>query len=238
MQRLQPHGHGDPRVGAVTDADARAAVAAAARLVAAAGLAEGFGHVSARAGDAFVITSTAPLALQGTQDVEVPGAPGHATPLEAPLHAAVYAARPDVRAIVRTHSPGAVAWGARGEVPPLVHGLGVLAGRVVVGPGADLVADPDEAAAAAASLGDADCLLPRANGAVCTAPDLPTAVVRAWFLEERARVALAAGPEALPLDGEELRARLRHVPAETLRAWRWLCLRFSDDGTATAHPRR
>ena len=71
VQRLRPDPDGDPRLGAgrltmiappaVATATATE-VASVARLVAAAGLAEGFGHVSARLpGGGFAITSTAPL---------------------------------------------------------------------------------------------------------------------------------------------------------------------------------
>jgi len=213
------------------DAPVPTEVARAARLLAAAGLVEGFGHVSARSGATFVITSTRPLGTMGPADVAPPGAPGR--PLETPLHAAIYRARPDVGAICRTHSPAAVAWGARGEAPPVVHGLGGLSGEIATGGGCDLVADDASGDAAARELGRADVLLPRANGAVCTGPDLPSACTRAWFLEERARVALAAGPAARPLDAAELSARARHYPTETARAWQWLAWRFpgADDPT-------
>lgn len=206
-------------------------VARVARLLAAAGLCEGFGHVSARDGQGFVITSTRPLGAMEPADVAGPGAPGR--PLETPLHAAVYAARPDVGAICRTHSPAAVAWGARGEVPPLVHGLGGLSGAIALGDEPGLVTDDALGAAAARALGGADVLLPRANGAVCTGPDLPVACTRAWFLEERARVALAAGPGAARLEGRALADRAVHYPTETARAWQWLAWRFpgADDPT-------
>jgi ribulose-5-phosphate 4-epimerase/fuculose-1-phosphate aldolase len=201
-----------------------AQVARAARLLAAAGLVEGFGHVSSRAGDGFVITSTRPLGAMEPHDVGPPGARDR--PIETPLHAALYRARPDIGAICRTHSPAAVAWGARGAAPPVVHGLGGLSGEIALGDEADLVADEAAAEAAARALGRADVLLPRGNGAVCTGADLPAACTRAWFLEERARVALAAGPSAPPLRGAALSARSRHHPTETARAWQWLAWRF------------
>lgn len=218
--------------GALPDAPVAAQVARAARMLAAAGLVEGFGHVSARAPEGFVITSTAPLGAMRAEDVGPPGSPDR--PLETPLHAAIYRARPDVAAVCRTHSPAAVAWGARGQAPPLVHGLGGLSGAIACGPATDLVTDGPSGDAAAAALGGADVLLPRANGAVCTGESLEIALVRAWFLEERARVALDAGPSARPLDDDELRARARHFPAETARAWQWLAMRFpgADDPIA------
>ncbi|MDO8186250.1 class II aldolase/adducin family protein [Conexibacter sp. JD483] len=212
-------------------------MAAAARLIARAGLVEAFGHVSARAGDGFLLTSTAPLASQTAASIHrlgPDGGAGEGIPLEAPLHAALYAARPDVGAICRTHSRAAVAWAARGAVPPLLHGLGGLAGTVAAWDGdPDLVTSEAHGARAAAALGAADCLLLRANGAVATGATLRQAAVRAWFLEERARVALDAGPQALPLI--DLDRRSRHFAAEEERAWRWLREAFAGaSGTGRA----
>lgn len=204
-----------------------AGVAIVARMIARAELVEAFGHVSERHTDGgFLLSSTVPLGSQHAGDmhhVTSDGeAPGGATdvPLERYLHAAIYAARPDVNAICRTHSPAAVVWGARGAVPPLVHGLGALAGVVAFFDEIDLVADLDAGRAAAAVLGHADCLIVRGNGAVTTGGSLAEAATRAWFLEERARVADAAGPGAQEIAVEH--PRLAHTAVEYPRAWRWL----------------
>lgn len=209
-----------------------AEVATVARLLAAAGLVEAFGHVSARLdGGGFAITSTAPLGAAaadeviGCDDAGRPLGEGAGLPLETPLHAAIYAARDDVGAICRTHSPAAVAAGAAGEVPPVAHGLGGLSGRVALLPDPQLVTDGERAAAAAAALGAGDCLLVRGNGAVATGASLPEAAVRAWYLEERARV-WRAGQLELPADALEQRSR--HYPAEAERAWSWLRWRFGE----------
>lgn len=205
------------------------AVATAARILSRSGLVEAFGHVSARAGDGFLLTSTDPLGTQSAASIHTLDAAGAVVakgldggvPLEAPLHAAIYAARPDVGAICRTHSPAAVVWGVRGAVPPLPHGLGGLSGAVAVSTeDTDLVVTAGQGAATAVALGAADCLLVQANGNVATGATLSQATVRAWFLEERARVALEAGLEASPLT--DLEARARHFAAEEVRAWRWL----------------
>ncbi len=211
------------------------AVAAIARLLARDGLVEAFGHVSARVPGGFLMTPTTPplaaarsgdvLALDGDGRV-IAGDPA-ARPLEAPLHAAIYRARPDVGAICRTHSPHAAAWAARGELPPLCHGLGMLAGELALHDGFDLVADEAAGAAAVRDLGAADCLLLRANGAVATAATLERAAVRAHYLEERAAIATASGT-ARPLARDEMSRRGRHVEAEAARAWRWLALRHGD----------
>lgn len=213
-------------------------VASAARLIARAGLVEAFGHVSARVGEMMLITSTAPLeAAQAAGIHRIPVAPGHdpegdaAVPLEWPLHAAVYRARPDLGAICRTHSAAAVAVGATGGTPRLLHGLGGLAGDI--SPSAesiDLVTAEPAADLLAAELGGADCLILRANGAVATGASLERAVVRAWFLEERCRVALAAGTEAEEIAEPAAIERARWYPKEIERAWRWLEWRFGDAG--------
>lgn len=216
-------------------AEIAAGVVATARLVARAGLVEGFGHVSARDGESFAITSTAPL---GTADeasilfVESDRAsaePSPGLPLEAPLHAAIYAARPDVGAIVRTHSPAAVAAGFGAVTPPVAHGLGGLAGELARLDDPQLVDRPERAERAAAALGAADCLLLRANGSLAVGADLGEATVRAWFLEERARVWLAAERPS-GLDPAELARRAEHWPAEAGRALAWLRWRFGDGG--------
>ena len=154
------------------------ALADAARLISRAGLVQAFGHLSARlGGGGFLITSTEPLLhAQPERMIEVDdrgATPADAgLPKEAPLHAAIYAARPDVGAICRTHSPAVVTWGARAAIPPLLHGLGGLSGTVSLHREAQLVTSTHSARAAAADLGDCDCMILYANGAVCTAVHL------------------------------------------------------------------
>lgn len=215
------------------------AVARTARMLSRMGLVEGFGHVSARTGDdGFAITSTDPLCTQAAERVlllddagAVRGGAAAACPLEAPLHAAIYARRPDVGAICRTHSRHAAAWACRRMAPPYVHGLGGLAGAVAVHEDVDLIATREQADAAAASLGEASCLLLAANGALATGTDLPAAIVRAWYLEERAEQArLATGAPAIA--GPSGRRRALHHAAEMTRAWRWLDVRYGTEATA------
>jgi ribulose-5-phosphate 4-epimerase/fuculose-1-phosphate aldolase len=209
-------------------------VALAARIITGAGLVEAFGHVSVRSGEGFLITSTRPLGAAGKDDVHLVDrdgvASGHAVdvPLETPMHAAVYAAREDVNAICRTHSPAAVRAGARGEVPPLVHGLGGLAGEVTVSGRTDLVTDGEAGREIAADLGRADCLLIRGNGSIATGRSLAEAVVRARYLEERCLV----GQGLDRGDGwraVELEPRARWFEKETTRAWAWMRWRYGGD---------
>jgi len=214
------------------------AVASVARLIARAGLVEAFGHVSAREGEEMVITSTAPLAVSAASSthrlpIAAGGSPGsndETVPLEWPLHAAIYRAREDVGAICRIHPRAAVALGTRGLSPRLIHGLGGLAGEIVLADSVQLVTAEPAADLLAAALGGANCALIRGNGALATGSGLEQAAVRAWFLEERCRIALQAGPEAIELSGSEAAQRRVWHEAEAARAWRWLEVEFAEPG--------
>ncbi len=211
-----------------------AEVAEAARIISRAGLVEAFGHVSAREGDGFLITATRPLGGAAAEDIHRVDAAGEAkdgatdVPLETPMHAAVYAARDDVNAICRTHSPAAVRAGSGGLIPPLVHGLGGLAGEVSLCGRTDLVTDGAAGREVAADLGGANCLLIRGSGAIATGRNLAEAVVRARFLEERCLVGDGLAEE----DGwraEILEPRARWFEKETTRAWAWMRWRYGGD---------
>src|SRR5271154_4231940 len=85
---------------------AAAAVAEAANVLARLGLVTAYGHVSARAGEAMLITPAADLAeVMASQVIEVPltvTPPLPAgVPAEAWAHLALYRARPDAAAIAR-----------------------------------------------------------------------------------------------------------------------------------------
>jgi ribulose-5-phosphate 4-epimerase/fuculose-1-phosphate aldolase len=207
-------------------------VASVARLMARAGLVEAFGHVSARTGTGFAITATTtPLGSATAESVLAVDGDGalEGAPLETPLHAAIYDARPDLGAICRTHSPAMVAVGAAGDLPPLTHGLGGLAGAVAFADQIQLVVDGHLAASLAAALGGADCLLMRGNGGLATGESLERAAVRAWYLEQRSRVWLDSGGRATALGEQESGERSRHWPVEAERAWRWLHWRFGEE---------
>lgn len=208
----------------------RQSVADTARMMSAAGLAEAFGHVSARWGDGFAITSTLPFSIAGPDDVVIvtdtadPPPGGSGAPLEIPMHAAVYRARPDVGAICRGHSPAVVVWGTGTAELPLRHGLGALAGnRVSIHPDVDLITTLPQGTAVAATLGDDDAVILRANGCLAVGGSPLEALTRLYFLEERARVAMRA-----PAGGGEIDwgPRVRHTGAELERAMAWVDATF------------
>ena len=170
---------------------------AAARTMAALSLVTAFGHVSARRGDRVLITPAIDLSLAtadtllelplGT-DALPPAAPG-----EAWVHLAVYQARPDVTAIARAQPEAAFAIGAvTSRISPL-HGQGAMLGEAVpVHDDARLMRSPDIARPAARTLGHADALVLRGNGAVTTGTTPGHAVARMWLLDITCRLHLAA----------------------------------------------
>ncbi len=208
------------------------AVAFTARMLAATGLVEAFGHVSARTPDGFLITSTRPLFEAAEEDViAVEGGtpvagPVNYVPLETPMHAAIYQARPDVGAICRGHPPYAVTWGVSTEPLPLLHGLGGMAGRVVPShPDIELIKTPGAGQAVAETLGDHASVLLAANGCLAVGEDLSEAAARLWYLEERARVAVQvrmAGLATAPVRSYTWDRRLQDSVPEMVRAKQWM----------------
>ena len=146
------------------------------------------------------------------------------------LHLAVYKARPDVNAVVHSHSPTVVPFTVtRAKLRPLLHNAGFLGLgvplfeiRKSVGDGTDLmILTPNLGKDLAKKLGkDAAVVLMRGHGDSVVGPSLPNAVFRAYYTEINARQQLAAitigGPinfmtraEALTSNDAMLRASAR-----------------------------
>jgi L-fuculose-phosphate aldolase len=141
----------------------------------AAGLVRGTeGNVSARAGELVAVSPTSlPYATFRPEDVSLVTAAGELVEgreptVELPLHLAVLAARPDVGAIVHTHSPCAT---AQPQVPVAEGESGT----------------PGLGAAVVAAAGDGHAVVMRGHGPVCFGADLAEALERALALEEAAR---------------------------------------------------
>ena len=142
-------------------------------------------------------------------------------PLESPLHLAIYGARTDVRAVCRIHGPAVAVWSTLG-LPPLLHGFGGIVEPIAWWDDPGLIASEQTAELAAGILGQAAGMILRGNGAVAVGRDLEQALARAWALEDRCRVALAAGEEARVLTPAELELRASWFQAEERRIAAWL----------------
>ena len=142
--------------------------------MAAGGLVQGTeGNASARAGE-LVAVSPSGVAYETlrpedvclvTLDGEL--VEGPAPSVELPMHLAVYAARPDVGAVVHTHSPRATA----SPPAPVAEGR---SGTAELG------------AAVVAAVGEGHEVVMRDHGPVCLGADLAEALQRAFVFEARA----------------------------------------------------
>jgi HCOMODA/2-hydroxy-3-carboxy-muconic semialdehyde decarboxylase len=199
------------------------AVVAAARVLAALGLVDAFGHVSARAGDALLITPPTALDLaEGTDLVSVPldavDLPPGAPP-ETWLHLAIYRVRPDVAAVARAQPEATLALGvSRTELAPLYGQAAWLGRRVPVHPVPRLLRTTELATEAAATLGEADAMVLRGNGAVTTGTDPGIAVARMHLLAAACRVH-AAAHDPVPLDEDDISAWRAAAPPLLARLW-------------------
>lgn len=187
------------------DVATRAEVVRVARLLRERGLAVGTsGNVGARLSDGRIAITPSTLDYdEMTADdiviVEADGSPSegrHRPSSELGIHVGVFAARPDVRAIVHSHSPFATTWAAaRREVPAVHYVLALL-----VGPGRDTLrvapyatfGTEELARNVLATLGDDNAVLLANHGAVAVAGSLASALGRAERVEELAMLAWRA----------------------------------------------
>jgi len=204
----------------------------AARALAASGLVDAFGHVSARRGDAALITPAAPMAAVTSpgQLVELPlgdlGELPAGAPKEAWIHWAVYRARPDVGAICRGQAPSPLAVAAVADELPAVLGQGAIAGAPVpVFPDARLVRERDRGEALAACLGAAPSLIMRGNGALATGSSPGRAFARLHLLERSADTWLRAAAAATPRPLGDDEVAFWQAAAEELLGRLWNHLR-------------
>ena len=210
-----------------------AEVVRTARLLRARGLAVGTsGNVSKRRADGRIVVTPANLDYDELIEADLvivqPSGEvvaGDRRPTsELPLHLAVYAARPDVGAIVHTHSPFATTFSVARRPVPAVHY--VLA--TLVEPGGETIrvapyatfGSGELARNVVATLGSDHAVLLASHGALAVGPDLATAFARAERIEELATLAwrAAAIGEPAVLDAAELdrvRDRMAHFPRQS-----------------------
>ena len=197
---------------------AREEVVAAAKSFSSAGLTVAtWGNISLRVGDSVYITpSGMDYATLLPEDItEVSAADGRVLSgarrpsTETALHLAVYAARPEVRAIVHTHAAESTAFAVTGRTVPVItdEAAQVLRGAVRTAeyalPGTRELAERCVEALGAEAMA---CLL-RSHGAVCLGESLKAALVCARVLEqtcETYRLAQSLGGPAKPFPKERV----------------------------------
>ncbi len=133
------------------------------------------------------------------------------------IHSEIYRARPDVQAVIHSHSVHCVAFSATGRaLRPLCQGGAMFAGHLgVFDASMDLIRSEATGHAVAQALGPHQAVLLRNHGLAMTGRTLAEAVVGCVMLEEAARIQLlaeAAGPlppDIQPNDVAALREKLR-----------------------------
>jgi ribulose-5-phosphate 4-epimerase/fuculose-1-phosphate aldolase len=215
---------------------------AANRTLASFNVLDAFGHVSVRDPKNpkryLISQSTAPESVVASDIIalDLDSQPVHADDQDKLLyrerfiHGEIYKVRPDVNAVVHSHSPTVVPFTVtKAKLRPILHNAGFLGLgaplfeiRKCAGHGTDLmILTPDLGKQLAKKLGpDAAVVLMRGHGDSVVAPSLPNAVFRAYYTEINARQQLAAitigGPinfmtkaEAMTSSDAMLRASVR-----------------------------
>lgn len=171
------------------------------------GVVDGFGHVSVRhdcRDDRFLLacgvapaTVTADDIVEVDYDGTVHDATGRRSYLERFIHSEIYKARPDVMAIVHSHSPAIIPFGVtRATLRPVCHMSGFLGFstpvfeiRDTAGENNDmLVKSAALGRALAQSLGSHLFALMRGHGSVTVAHSLKLVVARAIWAEMNAKL--------------------------------------------------
>ena len=212
---------------------------AANRILYDQGVVDGFGHVSVRhpkdPTHFFMARSMAPALVTPADILEfdLQGEPldakGRAVYLERFIHSAIYKVRPDVQAIVHSHSPAVIPFGVTTvQLKPLYHMSSFLGTGVPVfdihqsaGDTDMLIRTPQLGHALAVALGDKAVVLMRGHGSVAVGDSLVEGVFRAVYTEVNARLqaeALKLGPVTY-LTPEEATLSMRINKGIQARAW-------------------
>ena len=185
-------------------------IVAASRILAQQGVLDAYGHVSARSDrepGRFVMTRSLAPALATRADLMELDADSEPLPgdkrkgfLERYIHGEIYRARPEVMAVVHSHSPSVIPFGVtRTKLRPIYHmGSFLWSGAPVfeireTRPDNDLlIRDRPLGKALAGRLGKCNCVLMRGHGMTVTGDSVPEAVFRSIYTEMNARLQLQA----------------------------------------------
>jgi ribulose-5-phosphate 4-epimerase/fuculose-1-phosphate aldolase len=229
--------------GSPVIADVIENLVAANRALVAEGVLDAYGHVSARHPDDpdryLLSRALAPDLVTAADIIEYDldsnpfDAQGRTSVLERFIHGEIYKVRPDINAVIHSHSPAVIPFGiTQTPMQPVYHQSTFLYGGVPVWDIRD-VPSPDAAAmlvrnrdlgkALAATLGDKSVALMRGHGNVVVGPDVQTAVRYAIYTEVNARLqaialSIGGGGPINYISAEEARARAE-APNDFGRAW-------------------
>ena len=170
------------------------------------GIVDGLGHVSVRHDSApgvFLLSCNRAPAMVQPRDIVCYDLEGEAVSsgaerpyLERFIHSEIYRARPDVVAVVHSHSPSVIPFGVTGNrLRPIFHMAGFLGSgsthfeiRDAGGTTDMLIRNRDLGRALATSLGTATCVLMRGHGSTVVGGSIEQAVYRAIYAEVNAKL--------------------------------------------------
>ena len=170
------------------------------------GIVDGLGHVSVRDGNAngvFLLSCNRAPALVTARDIvcydldgEAVSAAAERPYLERFIHSEIYRARPDVVAVVHSHSPSVIPFGVTGNrLRPIYHMAGFLGSgsshfeiRDLAGNTDMLIRNRDLGQALARSLGANNCVLMRGHGSTVVGGSVEQVVYRAIYAEINAKL--------------------------------------------------
>ena len=191
---------------------------AASRILAQHGVLDAYGHVSARSDrrpERFVMSrSLAPALVKASDlmelDLDSEPLPGDKRKgfLERYIHGEIYRARPEVMAVVHSHSPSVIPFGVtRTKLRPIYHmGSFLWSGTPVFDIRKEreendlLIRDRPLGKALAHSLGSCTCVLMRGHGMTVVGDSVQEAVFRAIYTEMNARLQLQAAQLEGPIE--------------------------------------
>jgi len=183
---------------------------AASRILAQHEVLDAYGHVSARADkhpERFIMSRSLAPALVTAADLMELDTNSEPLPgdkrkgfLERYIHGEIYRARPDVMAVVHSHSPSVIPFGVtRTKLRPVYHmgsflwsGAPVFEIRNEKKDNDLLIRDNPLGKALAGTLGKCNCVLMRGHGMTVIGDSVPEAVFRAIYTEMNARLQLQA----------------------------------------------
>jgi ribulose-5-phosphate 4-epimerase/fuculose-1-phosphate aldolase len=191
---------------------------AASRILARHGVLDAYGHVSARSDkspERFVMSRSLAPALVTADDLMELDADSEPLPgekrkgfLERYIHGEIYRARPEVMAVVHSHSPSVIPFGVtRTKLRPIYHmgsflwsGAPVFDIRKVREENDLLIRDNALGKTLAATLSSHTCVLMRGHGMTVIGEGVPEAVFRAIYTEMNARLQLQAAQLEGPIE--------------------------------------
>jgi ribulose-5-phosphate 4-epimerase/fuculose-1-phosphate aldolase len=220
------------------------------------GVLDAFGHVSVRHPehpDRFLLARNMAPGLVQAQDIiefDLDGNPfnaaGRAIYLERFIHSEIYKARPDVVAVVHSHSPSVVPFSVSRTSPlrATCHMAGFIGTAAPVFEIRDhagdanslLITNNELGHALSKSLGERSLVLMRGHGSTVVADSLRRAVYRAVYTEMNAQIQSAAQQlgEVTFLSEGEIAETVRVIETQVGRAWDFWSIKASATARALA----